>query len=199
MLYNINTEWVSATRGEKYFISTATPADKTTKSGGTHIYAQRPVQDRRFSKAIRDREHLRVRQERGEQADSKRVRYSVSSKEEDFDSLILNLVREWDSHIQDIGTGLAKSILFTTAEGIAADIGKLADDGSPWRANNGWLKRLGGRYGGASELLRGSAGSVSATADNDMETTVRRVLATYPLRNIFNADEGGLYFPTPNR
>jgi hypothetical protein len=33
-----------------------------------------------------------------------------------------------------------------------------------------------------------------------METTVRRVLATYPLRNIFNADEGGLYFRLmPNR
>jgi hypothetical protein len=32
MLYNINTEWVSETRGEKYFISTATPPIRQLKA-----------------------------------------------------------------------------------------------------------------------------------------------------------------------
>ncbi len=59
--------------------------------------------------------------------------------------------------------------------------------------SNGWLQRVQTRRDIRSYQSYGEAGSLSANADEEM-IKVRDIIRQYPLKDVFNCDETGLYW-----
>lgn len=95
----------------------------------------------------------------------------------------------WFKQARAAGINFDGSILREKAMVIADRLG-IADFG----VSNGWIDRFRKRHGIAYRTVSGEAASVNVETVDDWKSTLSTIIEGYEPRNIYNADETGLFF-----
>ena len=101
-----------------------------------------------------------------------------------------NALFMWFKQARAINATVSGPVMQTKAELIAAELGVV-----DFKASSGWLTRFKRRHGIVYKSVCGEAASVDETVVSDWQGTVLSgLLQNYAPRDIFNADETGVFF-----
>ena len=134
---------------------------------------------------VKDKDNIRKRWEAGESAACRKYTKVRKTGYEELDKVVW----EWFTRARAKNIPVSGRLIQERAMMYAAELGLESFAGS-----NGWLDKWQKRHCVRLAVLSGEAADVDLTVVSDWGERLKTICKGYPLRDIFNADETGLYY-----